>query len=729
MYKFYLQEQDSEERIEIPEPIGWDGIELVLKRNEKSHGIDVQYSELSLKFYGDTAINILENSYNDNIDNLITFICENNGTEEYRGKLDFEAYNKVYEDGYCYIEAKAADIGIQVLFNNRIDQKVDLDSLKSFDSEEKNLTDYPMLKQNIDLPSKEITLWSKIIPEEFFQYVTFTTYTKDTVYQFIPEHHKIIVNDFDVMYSTEFTITNNTTFQEMLDSFMIFKYLLDKSVTIGNTFLTILMDFKMINIHKDSPFDPPMYFTDYHDVKLNIRKNDTVIYTETLIDANPMNRDFDVLIQDRIIDVGKLNNNDILYLYFSFQNENVEVNNPNEPPWNANSFSLKINKSEISVSTLSRFRPTIATVSFLHETLSRIAESITNNQITVKTDYYGRTDSNVNKTKTNGIGSFRALSTGLRIRNITVKDENNKQVERLFTLSFSDIIKNLTAIDNIGFGFVKEDEKWFIHVENWYWFYKNDEIFSIRNPNKIERGINPNQIFSIFKSGYKKYETESINGLDAFHTEREYRTRLKLKNNEMEQKSDFIADGYPIEYTRRQSLNNTSDWRYDNDVFIFCLSKNYSVYKIDLGAEDTENTIISPDTIYNMRISPARMINRWLNRLLSLGFGKEESLIFTSGTGNLQAKGRAIIDILGSEYPDTDVSLYNENQNFKSSDLVLLPELIKVSDYPVSTSEYKSIKDNPYGIILVDDIPCFIYEFKYKKQKNTASFVLIPKKV
>jgi hypothetical protein len=167
---------------------------------------------------------------------------------------------------------------------------------------------------------------------------------------------------------------------------------------------------------------------------------------------------------------------------------------------------------------------------------------------------------------------------------------------------------------------------------------------------------------------------ENYNGLDAIHTEREYRTGLKLKKNELDQKSDIIADGYTIEYTRRKSVEPTADWRYDNDIFIFCLTRSrfhgeQFRYAIDSGARDTDGTIISPNTVYNIRISPARMAMRWLNRLVSFGFGKEEELIFTSGTGNLQAKGSAVSSSLHhpDDYPDTDDNIYTENQRFSSA--------------------------------------------------------------
>jgi hypothetical protein len=115
MYKYFLEYNNQ--KIEIQEPIGWDDLELVFSRNETSHGIDVEHSDLSLKFYGDDTVTLLEDAYNTDIDSVVILTCEYDGNEEYRGQLDFEKYGKYYEDGYCYISVSVHEIGIQVLFS------------------------------------------------------------------------------------------------------------------------------------------------------------------------------------------------------------------------------------------------------------------------------------------------------------------------------------------------------------------------------------------------------------------------------------------------------------------------------------------------------------------------------------------------------------------------------------------------------------------------------------
>jgi hypothetical protein len=743
MYKYYLEY--NSQKTEIPEPVGWDGLELIILRNEKSHGIGATYSDLSLKFYGETAISILEEAYNTDIDSEVILSCENDDIEEYQGKLDFEGYGKYFEDGYCYITAKVVDNNIQTVFNNRQEQKVDIDSLTALDGE--SLTSYEAASKEIDLPSKTILLISNLDFDEERSIENIIGYrhwrpSGDTeIYSgggFI-FGQKIIKNEFEVVYDVDGI--SRYFYHNTYNKYLFFRYFQDKNLIISNP--QIIVDFDFDAIYKMTLpslpmiYEPEDYILPYPGIKsisFDIMKNGVIIpdYHTVLFDSSDSWMRDNIRIEfNQTFNLSDLTDQDEFDYFFSMELAKAEIVNGSENL----RFFQQIRKANIEVRANSKTETTKAKISLVHETTSRIVESITNGQLNVKSDYYGRTDSNINPTEQNGTGSFRGLTNGLRIRN-AIDPESN---EYKFTLSFSDIIKGLQPIDNIGYGISFENGCLFLRIESWFWFYKNDIVFEINNSEKKERTLNSDETFSILKIGYKKYETESTNGLDAIHTEREYRTRLKLKANTLEQISEFIADGYAIEITRRKSLESTTDWRYDNDTFIICLGREILLatgqilrYLTDSKISNASN-IIDPNTVINARISPARMAKRWMNKVLQFGFGNAENMTFTSGTGNLIAQGSAqgstIVSNRRIDFSDTDIEIYKENQNFTGDEIVLLPENIKISDYPITKEQYSIIKDNPYGTIMVDDVPCFIKEIKYKMQKNTASFVLIPKKV
>lgn len=158
MYKYYLLYNGIKSEIDR-EPIGWDGFEITIGRNEKSHGIGIEYADLELKFYDNIPIGILKSAYTDDIDSQVFFIVEYEDIEEYRGAIDFKTYSEGY-DNYHYVEVKIGDIGVETTFFNRQDQKVNIDSLTAFDGA--TLPGYPNLKKNITLPAKDILFTSSM---------------------------------------------------------------------------------------------------------------------------------------------------------------------------------------------------------------------------------------------------------------------------------------------------------------------------------------------------------------------------------------------------------------------------------------------------------------------------------------------------------------------------------------------------------------------------------------
>jgi len=379
--------------------------------------------------------------------------------------------------------------------------------------------------------------------------------------------------------------------------------------------------------------------------------------------------------------------------------------------------------SHFSIEATSICADTSARVNMIHEVLSRIAESITNNAITIKSSWYGRPDSDVNAADTFGGGALKAITSGLKIRSAKLTDGT----EPYLSLSFLDMLRGLSPIDNLGWGFVTEGENRYVRVEPWYWFYKDEVLLDINNAPSVIRTVNPKELYSRFSFGYKKYETSGINGLDSFMSERTYATRLKLVDSAFEQISEFVADSYAIEYTRRQT-GSSSNWAYDNDVFVMCLKvdKATGSYSLDRGVTDHEGSILSPASLYNARISPVRNASRWLNRLFSFAKNSIEYAKFTSGTCNYKAKCKAAIyDSTIAACSDTG-AVIEESGVMQSSSVLLKPEKIAIEGYTITKDEYAAIKANPYGAIMVDGEKCYLLELKYTRKTSKATFTLVP---
>jgi hypothetical protein len=134
---------------------------------------------------------------------------------------------------------------------------------------------------------------------------------------------------------------------------------------------------------------------------------------------------------------------------------------------------------------------------------------------------------------------------------------------------------------------------------------KSNTVLTINSPSRKTREVDTDNIFSRIKIGYKKYtDIEDTNGLDAFHTVREYSTRIKAVENELELLSKFVADPYALEYTRRKALDkDTNDWKYDDEIFIICLKSKALLtpegvvyaYLVDTSLTNSDNSIVSPE--------------------------------------------------------------------------------------------------------------------------------------
>ena len=112
-------------------------------------------------------------------------------------------------------------------------------------------------------------------------------------------------------------------------------------------------------------------------------------------------------------------------------------------------------------------------------------------------------------------------------------------------------------------------------------------------------------VFTRLKIGFNKYGgQDDINSIDTFHTNREYTSGIKAIDKVNNQISNFIADPYAIEFTRRKALDKTTkDWKYDEDIFVLCLKRDNSFdFTVEQGVDGSVDTIISPETMTNFRI-------------------------------------------------------------------------------------------------------------------------------
>lgn len=691
-YKYYLLYNDVE--TEVLEPIGWDAFESKIVRSEEYHGISAEFVDdgITVKFDDVAAIGVIKAAYIDDVANLVTFIVRYKDVEEYRGQIDFNVYKDVY-DSYHYIEVTITELDKRADFFKRIETKVDLDNLTAFDGAV--LPPYPHLRDEIEMPAKTMEQISEAILSEESEPVTINSFGRYASL-FLPfggvELSEISTltpgYQFTLKYGYPSSISHISTFTNNYDA--------DSKLACSSGMFTLKVtgDFRLQYVSDSRPTSVNISFYIYKMVGNDLES----LLIQDIYNGGAVPDTFLFSIPDNELEI-TLNPGEKISTLIT-----VNMSGGSDPAW----YSVTALKTSFKVSILSVCEDTYADISHVHEVFSRITEAYTDGFITVKSNLYGRSDSDVNPY--DGV-NYLALTNGLRIRNYVDLDGNKPAL----SLSFKELAAGIAPVDNIGYGFVLEDGNLYLRVERFEWFYQSNVIFSIDNPSKKVRSLVPKEVFSDFNIGYKKYETEGTNGLDAIMTNREYRTRQALSTSKVEKISDFVADSYAIEATRRRANDkDTKDWRYDNDVFILELSSRSGGYIIRTG-NVTGTNLVDPSTLYNVGISPARCVQRWLGRLFGWSHKKEE-LIFTAGTGNLNAStARSPLNIK-----------YVENQNFESGTPVFTAEIIDV-EYPLTLSEFNAIKSNPYGIIQVDGEDCYLKELRYKRKNRIGNFRLLPK--
>jgi hypothetical protein len=570
-YSLY-DRNDVKTRIE--EPGGWEEFSLKIKRHEERHGTFRELQETTFRFYGEAMDLLKQEKETYGIRGIYTLViegkCGDVWEEEYRGRISFDSYKFICGD-YCYVSVGVDQVGPLVDFINRFDQKVDLTNSVAFDGTTA-LTDYPNLSREIILPSKAILLRSAASNQSANQY----TISDDSGW-FPVSPTGSMQGGTNVPFQT-IDVNSIKTFQAdpIIDYFNksnLNEYIPeliyndpDKELNCVQT--TFQIEFRVKGVYRNLTNG-----SGNHTLTLSIKKGLTDFYTATMIQGWTLYTSSSILIVNQAFDITytgtvTLNPGEKLFLatfltYFKATNFTESVKIQFDP------------ETYFKASVISKCDPTKAKVSMVNEVTSRVIESITNNQLQLTSDYYGRTDSLPFASVADGCGSLRALSTGLDIRRAKLADGSDPKM----FLSMKDIFESLNAIDNIGIGAEGNDK---VRIENWKYFYQDDVIFTCRDIETLENQVKEKDHYSVFKTGYEKWEAEDFNGLDEFLTKREFRTALSEVQNTLEKVCKFIASGYAWEVTRRKT-NDTKDWRFDNDTFIVCVARKVKTPVFFLG--------------------------------------------------------------------------------------------------------------------------------------------------
>ncbi len=271
------------------------------------------------------------------------------------------------------------------------------------------------------------------------------------------------------------------------------------------------------------------------------------------------------------------------------------------------------------------------------------------------------------------------------------------------------------------------DAPLFFRIEELSHFYQEVEVLDLSarvNEIEIEREQDSSSMFAKLKTGYSKYEYETIMGRGEYNTENN-RTTVVPNDNEFDNISPLRADTRGVLEMRLKPYDSTEteDVTGDEDVFIIKSQRGSGYWNAELeeNVAVEENTSLF-DKSLNLYLTPVRNLIRngqEINVGLALVPGTpltyqtsdKNNLLKTTGEGYTVTENQNIIVDETGTNPHLTAPLW-------------YPELLNVT-LPFYEADYVLLSANPLGYIkLSDTLSGWVREIKWTFAQNSATLKL-----
>lgn len=724
------------------DPNGWDEVELIIRRDERFHGMFFDFSTKLGFFNNGAGREFIESVYDgtgleEEITIDVDIDCNDSGTFEtlYDGKLNLASL----EFDRTYLRCNIEQVGITQTVLDRLDTKIDLSSVTGIDG-----TVFAAMTRapyDLTLHGKAIFAESEIgsllsqqydfdltpaeTPPRLFMQATYaliknelkettsnpTYFNEDTTANGIPQQTSSPFHDTSPQSPAFVPGTYNVTYDFSGD------FLDNVPGTNGRTVGDITL-----SIAYGQSLATSTIFT-LGTIAGYVQASGTALHTE------PFNFNASTTI---VMNLG-----DKIWLIWVCASYDITSGGAGIPApieltvdhttgGDTASLIIDITSTEAS-STCKAFA--------IYEAFAKITQSITDQADPFRSTYFGRTNSQPFAEAANGCGSFTAVTTGYMIRKFLLVDEPP-------AMSLNELYTAMNAIWNLGLGVEDGGTDQVVRVEKRNFFYNTTVLFQVGNIDFLVTKVKEDEFINLIDIGYDKYKVDDINTEDEINVQQQRITLLKVVKEKLDALCQFIASGYAIEWTRRFRNNTTTDWRYDKDNFVICLNRS-----VDGGgapddlttAEKNENYtsttgLLDPATSYNLRVSPLRNMLRWIY-VVGVGLLKNAgaNIIFTSGEANAsQVSTRMVDNNCPGEFNNVniaeDADIAFDSANLEDGTVVWIPENVEF-DAPLSLTNYKLARANPERSIEFSEtttfLSGFIVEIRYKPVQGTAHYTLL----
>ncbi|ELR69160.1 hypothetical protein C900_05356 [Fulvivirga imtechensis AK7] len=602
MYNYYLYHKDLKTKVRIEDPVGWDGLGKSIKRDKKLHGVFFEYTpKLQFIKKGKAIIHYFYEKYGIETELILIVKVLDSTTkkfsEDYRGRLNLTTL----EISKLYATCNVENTGFLQKFKNRMDVKVDLQSKKTQGG--KTITPFNSEVQTIQMHSKTIRMKARF---------GFVDDGND-------ENVHVPDNEFDVEHTPPFKEKMNflTGAQEPFttDRFTPILSTEGEEFPIGITSRTIRVT-GSVTVSTSIPAEG-VYIRLLHGPVGGSWQ------TEQLLQANGQSTytvDFDETI---VIEAEE-------EIIFIVGPDPDSGNPPGLPTFTYHTDSI------LEMSEDTTYPATDCPVMLLHEIWARVCHSITDQEDSFKSSYFGRTDSEPRSYFADGAGSLRGQTDGKLLRGFPFSDNP-------MHASFKDMFETYNAVDGIGVGIEKEDTREIIVVEQVSNFYVNEKSITLNYVNDIKKEVDATLYWNEILAGYKRWANEEQNNLDEFNSRKELTLPITQIKNRLSLESPYIASGYTLEFTRREQYEegDAKDNINDNENFIIQLRRSGGGFVTDKDEDFAVlNGVLDPGSVYNAKLSIARNIIRNGPVIAGSLYKTEDGIKINFGEGNTDMVSR-----------------------------------------------------------------------------------------
>lgn len=201
--------------------------------------------------------------------------------------------------------------------------------------------------------------------------------------------------------------------------------------------------------------------------------------------------------------------------------------------------------------------------------------------------------------------------------------------------------------------------------EKGFWVQYTD-VIDLGEVSKMKVSPATDLIINNIKIGTPNQDYDDVNGKEEFNTTHEYSTPITRVAKELSLVSVYRKDCYGIEFTRlnldgKDSTDNDSD----NDVFMIHIEDNPRVdglYHLDRTLNVGVANLISPSTVFNLFLTPARALRRNGNYIRSLFYKLDAKyLTFQTTDKNDAVVAGGIVENADVQIASLDAPLFSCN--------------------------------------------------------------------